>query len=138
MERAPEIEELVRAWFAAASSGDPSVIDTHVSTDPATRLVGSDPSEWLSGGGQIAAFLRGEVTNAGGAAKFTPTDTEAYKDGAVGWAATRLTIRLPDGAAVHPRWTAVFHKEGDVWKFVQTHASIGIANEDAGWKYEAD
>jgi len=43
MERSSEIEQLVRDWFAAASRGDPSAVDRHVTADPAVRLVGSDP-----------------------------------------------------------------------------------------------
>ena len=35
--------------FAAASRGDPSVVGDHVSMDPGTRVVGSDPAEWLRG-----------------------------------------------------------------------------------------
>ena len=136
MERSPELEQLVHSWFAAASSGQPGMIDRHVSPAPETRLVGSDPDEWLAGGVQIATFLRGEVTRAGGAATFTPSETEAYQEGSVGWAATRLTIRLKDGATVSPRWTAVLHQEGGAWKFVQTHASIGIKNDEVGWVYD--
>jgi ketosteroid isomerase-like protein len=136
MERSPELEALVRTWFEAASKGDPSAIDRHVSGQEGTRLIGSDPQEWLTG--QAAAeFLRGEVERSGGAATFTPSDTEAYQEGTVGWAATRLTITLPDGGHVSPRWSAVFHREGDDWKFVQTHASIAVPNEQIGWQYGA-
>lgn len=108
MEPEPTIVEVVHAWFDAASRGDPAAIDRHLSTDPFTRLVGSDPDEWLRGGEQIAAFLRGEVQGAAGAVTFTPSETEAFAVGDVGWAATKLTIALPDGKRVTPRWTAVF------------------------------
>ncbi len=132
--RSPEIEDLVRAWFAAASSGDPSLIERHVSRDPATRLIGSDRSERLSGNA-IASFLRGEVEGGGGKATFAPTETEAFSEGTVGWATTLLTITLPDGRSVSPRWSAVLHREDDEWRFVQTHASIGVSNDDIGWQY---
>ena len=142
MERAPELEDLVRDWFAAASRGDASLIDRHVSALPDARLIGSDPTEWLAGPA-IARFLRGEAEGGGGNATFTPSETEAYSEGSVGWAATRLTITLPDGGSVSPRWSAVFHREGnDVfhregneWRFVQTHASIPVPNEEIGWRY---
>ncbi len=137
MQDSPAIRQIVQDWFAAASKGDPSVVDRHVSLDPRTRLVGSDPAEWLRGGADIAAFLRAEAEGSGAAATFTPGDVEAYEEGSVGWAAARVTIKLPDGASVSPRWTAVFHREDEVWKFVQTHASIGIANDQVGWTYES-
>lgn len=66
---------------------------------------------------------------------FTPTGTEAFCEGTVGWATTTVTITLPDGKQVSPRWSSVFHLEGDVWRFVQTHASIGLPNHEIGWVY---
>lgn len=112
MERSRELEELVAAWFRAASTGDASVVDRHVCTHQGVHLIGSDPDEWLSGAA-IADFLRGEVEGAAGQVTFTPSETEAWNEGSVGWASTRLEIRMPDGATVRPRWTAVFHREGD-------------------------
>jgi hypothetical protein len=73
----------------------------------------------------------------GGSVRFSPTDTEAFQEGTVGWAATRLTISLPDGRQVSPRWSAVFHQEDGVWKFVQTHASIAVPNDQIGWVYSS-
>jgi hypothetical protein len=89
----------------------------------------------LQCGSNVAEFLTGEVEGAAGKFRFTPSETEAFEEGTVGWAATKLTITLPDGQRVCPRWTSVFHREGGVWRFVQTHASIGVANEDVGWDY---
>lgn len=132
MEPSPELRELVLAWFDAASRGDESVIDRHVSLDPAVRLIGSDPGEWFAGPA-VADFLRGEVRGSGGAVRFTAHDPEAFSEGTVGWATTRLTITLPDGRSVSPRWSSVFHREDGVWKFVQTHASIAISNAEVGW-----
>ena len=83
----------------------------------------------------MAEFLRGEVEGAGGTATFAPTGTEAFSEGTVGWATTTVTISLPDGRHVSPRWSSVFRLEDGVWKFVQTHASIGVPNEEIGWVY---
>lgn len=135
MHRSPDLEQLVVAWFTAASSGDTSLVDAHVSPGGDCRLIGSDPGEVFQGGGAVAEFLRGEVNGAGGRVTFTPSDTEAFREGPVGWATTNVTITMPDGKHVSPRWSAVFRLEGGVWMMVQIHASIGIANEDIGWVY---
>ena len=135
MRRSTELEQLVHDWFAAASLGDSTIVQRHVSPGAAVRLIGSDPTEWLQGGQDVAGFLTGEVEGGAGNVRFAPSETEAYEEGTVGWAATRLTITLPDGKRVTPRWTSVFHREDDVWKFVQTHASIGVANDQVGWEY---
>ena len=113
---------------------DGAVVDRLVSRDPGARLIGSDPAERFAGE-EVARFLRGEAESAGGNATFTPTETEAYREGTVGWATTLLTITLPDGRSVSPRWSAVFHVEDDEWKFVQTHASIAVPNDEIGWRY---
>ena len=135
MERSPELEQLVVTWFEGASRGDASLVDAHVSGSEGTRLIGSDPGELFHGGSAVAAFLRGEVEGAAGHAAFSPDAVEAFSEGTVGWASAIVTITLPDGKHVSPRWSSVFHREDGVWKFVQTHASIGIANEDVGWEY---
>ena len=135
MQRSQELEELVRTWFKAATTGDASVVDVHVSSEEGTRLIGSDPDEWLAGD-RVAGFLRGEVEGAAGNATFTPAETEAWSEGTVGWATTRLTITLADGRSVSPRWSAVFHQEDGDWKFVQTHASIAVPNSEVGWQYQ--
>jgi hypothetical protein len=132
MERSPELEALVRAWFEAASKGDTSIVERHVSRHGGSRLIGSDPDEWFEDEA-VAEFLRGEVEGSAGNVTFSPHGTEAFTEGTVGWAATGLTITLPDGRSVSPRWTAVFHREDAAWKFVQTHASIAVPNEEVGW-----
>ena len=135
MMRSVEIEDLVAAWFGSATRGDGALIATHVSPGAETRLIGSDPAEDFRGGAAVAAFLQGEVSQSAGTVKFAPSEVEAFSEGTVGWATAKVTITLPDGGSVMPRWSSVFHKEDGVWKFVQTHASIAIANDKIGWVY---
>jgi len=135
MERCEDIEQLVRDWFGNASRGDPSLVNTHVSPDPAVRLIGSDPDEYLAGGEVIREFLLGEVEGGAGAVRFEPTDVEGFVEGTVGWATAKLTITLPDGGQVFPRWSAVLHDDDGTWRFLQTHASIGVPNDQVGWVY---
>jgi hypothetical protein len=40
-------------------------------------------------------------------------------------------MRLPDGTEIGLRATAVLHKEGGAWKFIQGHFSIGVPNKEA-------
>ena len=74
MERSDELEQLVAAWFEAASRGDASLVDAHVSPSDGTRLIGSDPSELFQGGSAVAAFLRDEAETAGGNVAFSLND----------------------------------------------------------------
>lgn len=89
----------------------------------------------MKGGAGVAEFLIGEVKGAGGQATFEPADVEAFSEGSVAWATALLTITMADGRHISPRWTAVFHQEDGLWKFVQTHASIAVPNDQVGWIY---
>jgi hypothetical protein len=131
MDRSPELEKVVVAWFDAASGGDPSVVDRHLSNDPETLLVGSDPNEWFRGTA-AAEYMRRSMKESGGNTR-TLSDTEAFSEGTVGWAVTRFTLSFPDGSSVSPRWSAVFHQEDGEWRIVHLHASIGVPNEESGW-----
>jgi ketosteroid isomerase-like protein len=135
MQRSPDIESLVQSWFEAANRGDPSIVRAHVSPGEGTRLIGSDATEVFKGGAAITMFLSVEIEGAAGRAQFVARDVEAFEEGTVGWASARLKITMKDGRSVTPRWTAVFHREEGVWKFVQTHVSIGVSNEAVGWTY---
>ena|SRR5438093_7814621 len=131
MERSPELEKFIVAWFHAATRGDPSLVDRHISRQEGTRLVGSDPDEWFEGSA-AAEFLKKELQGSGGSVR-SLSDLEAFSEGTVGWGTTRFTLTFPDGRSISPRWSAVFHREDGEWKFVQLHASMGVANEEAGW-----
>jgi class 3 adenylate cyclase len=59
-------------------------------------------------------------------------EIEAWEEGSVGWAATRMTIRPIDGSEdmSHVRATYVLHLEHGEWKLVQVHWSLGRSNVD--------
>lgn len=133
MERSPELERFIVDWFDAATRGDPSLVDRHISRLEGSRLAGSDPAEWFDGPA-AAAFLKRELQGTGGNVR-TLDDLEAFSEGTVGWGMARFTITFADGSTVSPRWSAVFHQEDGDWKFVQLHASVGVSNEDAGWQH---
>lgn len=128
MEPSPELRDIIIGWFNAVASGDTSWVDRHVSRVPGSRVVGTDPDEWMDGV-RGAAFLADEAKGMGGQIQVVVGDAEAYREGSVGWGVARPTITLPNGKAITPRWSAVFHEEGGEWKLVQLHASIGISNE---------
>ena len=72
---------------------------------------------------------------------FTHVAPEAHRTASPAdesWATTNARITRPDGMHVFPRWSADFHLEVGVWKFVQTHASVGVLNQDVGWEYSRE
>ena len=125
-----EIRDIITAWFRAAESGDASWRDRHVSALPGLRIIGTDPEEWLAGE-RAYGFLSHEARTVGGKLKVAVREVEAFEEGSVGWGAALPEITLADGRRVTPRWSAVFHREGEAWRMVQLHASLAIGNEAA-------
>jgi ketosteroid isomerase-like protein len=50
---------------------------------------------------------------------------KAFQEGTVAWLADRPTLTTAEGMRVSARITAVFRREGDDWKIVQSHFSMG-------------
>ena len=65
-----------------------------------------------------------------GGVRVVAGNPQAYQEGSVGWAADQPTIQMPDGTKMPARITLVAHREGDVWKIVQAHISVGARNEE--------
>jgi class 3 adenylate cyclase len=63
--------------------------------------------------------------------RFDIEDITAWKEGTVGWAACRATLAVEGLPPVPTRSTFVLHEEGALWRIVQWHISIPVANEEA-------
>ena len=53
---------------------------------------------------------------------------QAFRSGAVGWVDDQAQWIRPDGRTIPFRLTAVFHHDGEEWRMVQAHFSIGVPN----------
>jgi hypothetical protein len=122
------LRDIIVGWFEAVARGDASWVERHVSRQPGSRVVGTDPGEWMDGT-QGAEFLAEEAKAMGGQIQVAMADAEAFREGSVGWGVARPTITLPNGKSITPRWSGVFHHEDGQWKLVQLHASVGVSNE---------
>ncbi len=130
MEPSPELRAVIDGWFDSVAAGDLTWADRHISVRDGVRLIGTDPREFLEGRG-VYEFLKGEAEMLSGNVTVTRGDSEAFREGSVGWGVARPIITLPNGIEFAPRWSGVFHREDGVWKLVHCHASLGISNEEA-------
>ena len=128
MERSEELRDLIRATFEAYSRGNASYIDRYTSSQEGVRLIGSDPNEWFEGE-QAAEVLKQELQE-GGVRISSMGEIDAFVEGTVGWASSRLVWASEDGREISTRWTGVFHQEDGEWRMVQGHTSVGVANEE--------
>jgi hypothetical protein len=131
MEPAPELCDLLQRYYAASAQGDAAFLDQLIARDPAALVVGTDAAEWWRGGEQIVATWSAAWRERGGL-PVQGSRPEAYRAGDVGWVADQALWRLPNGRAIPFRLTAVFHREGQAWRMIQAHFSVGVPNERLG------
>ena len=125
----PSVADATRRALAAFSNNDAAGIRAAFAESDALVAIGTDPAEYFRDHGRMTAVFAEQAAALEGMA-FEPGDVDAYALGDVGWSASRPTIRLPDGSDLPMRLTAVFAREGDDWRAVQWHASLGVANEE--------
>ena len=129
VERSPELEQLVRDMIDAIQRSDMDAIARTTSRDPGTLSIGSDPGEWAEGYDAIIQVFRDSTPEGPLQVRVGLEDVRAYRESSVGWAAGRGYFEM-QGKRVPVRMTAVLHQEDGEWKAVQSHASIGVPNEE--------
>jgi class 3 adenylate cyclase len=131
VERSTELEAVVGRLFAAINARDLPTVLNLFADEPGIVHIGTDPDEWLSTYEATVVIFEAQLGEFdAGAATYEPGEVEAYSEGTVGWAAFRPTLVLPDGTTAALRGTAVLHLDRGVWRFVQTHLSAGVENEE--------
>jgi hypothetical protein len=110
--------------------GDADLVVGLLSSDRHFVLIGTDPEEWYVDRDSATRVLREQLEATGGF-DIVGGDPHAYGEGDVGWVADQASIRMPDGAEVPMRVTAVARRESGNWRLVQWHASVGMTNEES-------
>ena len=118
--RAPDIEDVVRAWLDDKQAARAEGIAARLSDYDGALAIGTAHEEWFAGGEAVrAAHVSGPPFSA------RLDSVEAHQEGDVAWAAVRAVIETgePDGFPV--RLTLVLLASDDGWRIVQSHASGG-------------
>lgn len=129
MERSSELRNLVLAFYDAASKGDVASLEGLFSHGSELLVIGADPGDWWTSRASVMRAFRAQMAELGGTMPIADSNPRAYCDHGIGWAVDRAKIVLPDGRKVPFRFTAVFREEGDGWKIVHQHFSIGAEYE---------
>lgn len=126
MKRSPDVERLIRESSEAMLRGDTKAVLDTTSKEPGVIMIGSDPNEWWRGHDAIVDALRSEVEDGDTSGEIT--EVEAYEEGDVAWATMRGAFIDRNGRVAF-RGTTVLHREDGQWRVVQSHASIGVPND---------
>ncbi len=131
LQHAADLREAFLRFYQAFERGDANLALELMSREEGVLSIGTDPDEWWNDAATLervyTAQLR-EMHDAG--IRLQPGDPQCYAEGNVGWCADRARFILPDGTEQMVRLTGVFHREGGEWKMVQSHASIGVRNQE--------
>jgi hypothetical protein len=124
MEPAPEVRDAYLRFIRALSSGDAPSLGGRFSRLPGVIEIGSDPDAWSEGYESVTDRLTA-VSREIAETNIETGDVKAFQEGTVAWLADRPTLAPPGGIKVAARVTAVFRREEEGWKVVQSHLSMG-------------
>lgn len=127
MQQSNGVRQTMEERIAAFARGDMATVRRLWAHDPALTMIGTDPGEYSRGIDDVVQVWRspeeGEPP-----IKLTLNELNAYEQGDVGWADGVGRFVVHD-ASVEVRLTAVFIRDGDQWKMIQGHVSIGVPND---------
>jgi hypothetical protein len=130
MESSPELVVFMERMYRSFEAFDAEAFADVFSTHDGTLVIGSAPEEWWEGHHDIAAMARIQFR------EMPPVhlrieSTQAWREGTVGWIASRAVMEFEGMPPVPTRSTVVLREEGVYWKVLQWHLSMPVANEEA-------
>ena len=129
MKQSAQIKDTLVQFYDGFSRGDAAMLMNLISSERGVLTIGTDPQEWWDERDKLRQALEAQMKELAGA-RMVHGQPVGYEEGSVGWVSDQPTIRMADGTEIPTRVTAVAHREGDAWKFVQTHISVGASNEE--------
>jgi hypothetical protein len=131
MQRDPELVAFVERMYDVFATGSPDVVAGMIASDPEVLGIGTDPAEWWVGDAVEGAFRAQMPQMHAAGMRFRAGAIQAYREGSIGWVADQPALEMPDGNRLPMRMTLVCRRDGDAWRMLQFHLSIGARNEDA-------
>lgn len=129
MHPSKELEAVVRRFLDARVALDIDAMKALNSKSKYLRQIGSDRDEWAQGFDATVQAWIDNQTDSWRVAEASLLRIEAYENGETGWAAVEQERTLVNGQVFVFRMTMVFVLEDYVWKLIQIHFSIPVADE---------
>lgn len=129
MEKSEELRKQILDWYK--NYLNPNYYENSFTKSPEVLVIGTDETEWITGFEKVVASMKKQVEVLPDA-KFVKFDPNVYVEGSVGWFNDNV-IASVNNSDIKMRMTGVLHKEGEKWKIVQAHVSIGIPNAQTGF-----
>ena len=121
-----EVRKVIDETLEAQNAGDAARLRSMLSERPDAVHIGTDAEEWDTSNQVVdaAAAVGGDDIQA------VADEFDIHIQGDVAWAEGRGRFTRAGGGERPVRMTWVLIRENGQWKFVQSHASIGVPNAD--------
>ena len=129
MEPAPELVLFMEQLYRSYAAFDAEAVNDGIARNSGSLVIGTAPGEWHLGYDAIAPLFRVQFQEMP-PVQFEVEDIVAWKEGTVGWIASRALLVIEGMPSVPTRATLVLHEEGAYWRIVQWHFSMPAANEE--------
>jgi uncharacterized protein (TIGR02246 family) len=124
-----EIRAVIVDVNEALASADAERLDSLLSDRPGCVHIGSDTKEWFSKA-QLLAGIQQAMSVGSDQIKAEVGDLTVHVFGDVAWAEGTGRFVNSQGGARQVRMTGVFVRDDGRWKSAQSHASLGVPNEE--------
>lgn len=129
MEPSRELQQRLFDLYAAMSSGDADAVEAFYTLEAGAIFVGTDDTEFWLDSMQHNVEVRPFFDGTFGEVTWRPGEAYALVEGSVGWTVDQ-PILVFAGREYPMRSTMVWHREGDRWLVVHSHASVGAPNSE--------
>jgi adenylate cyclase len=130
MEPAPELVLFMERLYRSIEALDAETFNDAFSRRPGSLFIGTAPDEWWVDHDSISAVLRVQFQEIP-PVRFDVEEVVAWKEGTVGWVASRALMAVEGMPSVLTRSTLVMRQEHAYWSIVQWHFSMPVTNEEA-------
>jgi ketosteroid isomerase-like protein len=124
-----EVRAVIDAITEALQTADAKKLNALLSDLPGSTHIGTDPREWWTKD-QLLADISQAMSVGEGQVGVETGDVTVHVLGDVAWAEGTAKFTNGEGAERAVRTTGVLVREGGAWRAVQSHASIGVPNEE--------
>jgi ketosteroid isomerase-like protein len=123
MEESTEVRDAWIGFCERLTAGDVEGFDDLVAPD-AVLIIGTAPGEWVDDRQRMRFGFETEGVG------LSPDAPIAFAEGSMGWVADNPRFGFPDGSAIKPRVTSVWRRDGEAWKLVHAHFSVGVPDDE--------
>lgn len=124
MEPSAELRQTLIDLYAAMSSGSAEAVEAFYSLQPGSIFIGTDDAEFWTDSAKHNHDVRPFFDGSYGPTSWQAGDAYALVEGDVGWTVDRPALHI-GGEEYRLRVSLVWHREGDSWRVVHSHASVG-------------